>query len=445
MLRYGAEIHAQRNLSQLSRLSILLTAARACTVVLALAAISLFYVSIARTFNFPSIISDNWVLICLVIVVSCVNPLWGTALHNIRMDQVQESITRIVMQVLRVIGFALAIFLGFGLSGVIAAWLATLLVAWLQYSMANFRWWWRARASWPRQVDSPVQNTIVRRLVRFSAFAFAGNSLMVLKEASVANFVIAHHLGVTHVALYGLASTLVILLANLSPASLLRGVLTPLFTKRYTERKDSGDLVFAFNFTTKLVLLVTVPTLIIFAILGDKVIELVYGPDYLSAYLTLVILCIAHIVWALQYPYSPIIYALEKSELVLFSSVAYAMPLVTSLVLVPQTGIVGAAIGSATGAVLLWILNWAAFRWYVRVPLGFPVRTAFTIALHLLPIAAALLLLKPYVNSLAALIVAGIVSVVCYVCLGYWNHSFFSPRELNLMRRAVGRPSAQQA
>jgi O-antigen/teichoic acid export membrane protein len=100
----------------------------------------------------------------------------------------------------------------------------------------------------------------------------------VFRDLSVDSFVIAHFLGAEQVAMYGLASTLILFANALNPATLLRSVLTPLLTARHATGGGQPELLRAFRLLNKLVMLLHWPLVTLLLVLGVEVIRLVYIP-----------------------------------------------------------------------------------------------------------------------------------------------------------------------
>lgn len=143
------------------------------------------------------------------------------------------------------------------------------------------------------------------------------------------------------------------------------GSFTFLFLPLATEYHEAGDetsLDRIFTVSTKWVLLITLPPVLIFGLFSESVVEALFGQQYLPAAPVLTILVLGLLFRAVSGLDGDMVKAIDRPRLELYSGVVGLISnLVLNIVLIPRFGIRGAAIATVVGYLfyngteLLWI------------------------------------------------------------------------------------------
>lgn len=423
-LRFAAEFIAIGYRGRLNKLIRWFMGMRFAAVLIFVSALLVFQKRLSTLFNFPQQMIALLPLVGVILFLQSMNSLWGTAFLSARMDQVTDSINKIAVSLLKLLGFAAVLWMGYGIPGIVGVWATVLFSSVACYSYVNYCWL-KKEDSWHTNEKNGNSITSYRkRISRFAFFNFFAINVNIFKDISIDNFIIAHYLGVKDIALYGLASILVLFVGNFNPASVLRGVLNPIFVSRYIEKGDSGELVQANTFLLKVIIISTLPLYFLLIILGDKIIGIVYSPDYLSVFSALVYLCCFFFFIGLCYTFNMLMNTLEKNELFLTSGVFSIYNLIMDIILVPRYGINGAAIATGSAGLLQFFFYWFAFKWYVKLNIKFPWRALTQTIVNIVPMAAFVFIVKPHIENLVLLIITGVCSGLIYLSFLYMNNVF---------------------
>lgn len=402
--RFGAEMVARGRLGALRSLLGWVRVVRTAALLLFCGILLAAQAPIGAFFAFPPALTGALVLVCAILCVQSLNNTFGFSFLPVQGAYLEMSGLRAAVAVLRLAGFAVAFMAALGLLGVLGAlFLAPALgMGWI---ILRNRRWLQAHPPAPGGGAEIGLDDYRRRILRYSLVGYLAINVNVFRDLSADSFVIAHYLGPGQVAMYGLASTLILFAESLNPANLLRGILTPLLTARHAVADGQRELLRAFRFLNKAVMLMQWPLVTLLIVLGDEVIRLVYTPAYASAYPALVMLCGFAYFLGLTFPFVPLIAVLEKNILLLLSGLTSVYNLALDIVLVPRFGIGGAAFATGSAAVLQLALYWFAFRRVFGLGISFPFAVALRTAVNLaLPVGIALLLKDQLANVMQLLV-----------------------------------------
>jgi O-antigen/teichoic acid export membrane protein len=174
--------------------------------------------------------------------------------------------------------------------------------------------------------------------------------------------------------------------------------------------------------------------------MGDKIIGIVFGPDYLPAHNPLSYLCIGYYFLGLTYPFVPLISALEKNKLLLIVGIFGLYNLAMDIVLVPHMGVSGAAIATATANILHLLLYWIVFRRRFHINITFPVAALAKTAINMAPAVILIVVMKSWICDWISLLLALAVIAASYVIPAFWNH-IFDDREAGMIKRLAAQRS----
>jgi len=273
-----------------------------------------------------------------------------------------------------------------------------------------------------------------RRIARYAGFSVLNDAGGAVFSLSTDLLVIGHFLGATAVAPYYLASQLVGRLGKLNPVVGFQTVVTPMFFTKYAG--DRARTTEMYRLLTKLSLVVVVPMVCVYPILGRQFIELVGGARYEKAYLLVGILIALGPVDAFAYPTGLVLQALERVDHVFYSRFFALYNLGASIVLVQRFGLVGAAVATASAVTLknAYLTFWAVRLGGVSIPWGAILRLLANSAVA----AAVAFVVSRLVGGTAALVGGGILSVAAFLAIGRVNRVFTADEGV-LINRLLGR------
>jgi len=138
----------------------------------------------------------------------------------------------------------------------------------------------------------------------------------------------------------------------------------PIATEYY-ERDDTDGLNEIFTVTTKWILVITLPAILLFTLFPDPVITVFFGETYLPAAPVLTILVGGLLVRAVTGLDGDVVKAINRPKIELYSGViGFISNLSLNIVLIPRIGIIGAAVATITGYL---VYNVAEVIWIYRI------------------------------------------------------------------------------
>lgn len=435
--RFGAELVATKRFAHLFKLLRYVRLVRIVALATFCSALLLFREPIAAAFNFTDSLTGLLAVVCGVLIVQSTNQLNGSAFFAVRGAPIDSSVLKVLSAALRVAIIGAAVAASLGLGGILGGTLIAGALAFGYVAWRNHQW----RRSVPATDSAPLDGGGAQyraRIFRYTSVAWLAVNVNVFRELSIDLFVIAWFLGPQEVALYGMATTLIMFANALNPAALLRGLINPLVVAEHVTGNDGSYLPRTHLLLTKSVVALYFPLVVFLMVLGDVVISVFYSAELAAAYQCLLVLCVFGLFQAMTFPFVPLIAALEKNTLLVLSSVTSLFNLGLSIVLVPRFGIIGAAVATGLAGVLQLALYWGVFRYAVRLDLRFPFRAVARTAVNLLPAVGIALLARPWLdNSIALLLV--MLGGACSYCLAmYWNHDL-STDEVVMLRKLTQR------
>jgi O-antigen/teichoic acid export membrane protein len=438
--RFGAELFATGRFAYLFKLLRYVRLARVVALTAFCSLLLLFREPLAQAFNFTESLQQVLLIVCGVLIVQSTIQMNGFTFFAVRGSPLDSSVLRSLAALLRLAGITIAVMASLGLGGILGATLAAGLLAFAYVLFRNWRW----RRALPVTDSAPLDGggaAYRARIVRYSLVGWLAVNVNVFRDLTIDLFVIAWFLGLQDVAIYGMATTLIMFANALNPAALLRGVINPLVVAEHVTGNDESYLPRTFLLLSKAVVSLYFPLVVFLIVLGDAVISVFYSAELAPAYQCLLVMCGFAFFQAMTYPFGPLIAALEKNTLLFLSSATSIFNLAMSIWLVPRIGVVGAAVATGLASVLHLALYWLVFRYGVRLKLVFPLKAVLRTAVNLVPAVAIALLAQPYLDSVLNLLAITLVGAGVYVLAMYWNHDLSSD-ELAMLRKATARRAA---
>ena len=182
-------------------------------------------------------------------------------------------------------------------------------------------------------------------------------------------FIISAYLGPVAVGIYAFASRLVRLVTNILPHRMFEDLIKPSFFTKYAETKNDEELNKMFNLLMKIIAFTVIPTLGLLYILGDKIIVLLFDPEYLTSLPILRVIIIFFSLNALLVPIGLVLHAIEKVNIILYSKIFAVYNLVGDLLVIDSFGIIGVAIITSSAELFKHVFCFILAKKYVKLRL----------------------------------------------------------------------------
>jgi len=277
----------------------------------------------------------------------------------------------------------------------------------------------------------------VRRIARYGLLRYMSQATIIGFFTDIDVQLISHFHDPEQAGLYGFATKTVQMVASLVPIYFMLTVITPVYIREYTERKDPGQLIRVFGFYNKLVTAFLAPTLIGALLLTEPIIAHVWDPKFLPSALAFKIFFIGSFIHYFYNTSSFLSVILEKPEFTLYSRVFVIYNIAMDLLLIPRYGIVGAAIATGSALALGYIFMFMLIRRVIpiRIPWAATGRTFFYTGV----MAAVVWPLRGMIDGLSTLLLVVLAGVIIYGLLA-WRMPVFNEEERERLNTAFGRP-----
>jgi len=280
-------------------------------------------------------------LIALLIPLETLKKTLVNLSHSIKKLQYRVLIKDIVEPTFRILLPAALVGLGMGLVGVIVGYLFATLLA-VTVGAALFVW----KLDWLRTSSSgSVQKS---ELLRYSLpLVFAGVSLSLVSQVDY--FVIGYFMSSSDVAQYRVAWLLTanVLMVHMATGSIIKPMVAE-------EMENDSVIRSRFQLATRWASILTVPIAVTMMLAPGTYLSLLFTPEYAEAGLVVTVLCAGYLFNAMTGPKGMVLEGLGFTRLSLLNSIILLVfNSGINVLLVPRIGILGAAIGSATGMILM--------------------------------------------------------------------------------------------
>ena len=346
---------------------------------------------------------------------------------------------RLAAACVQLAGFGIVLSLGMGIGSVVLVMALMGLAQLVAYVLIVAPKLARNAATPASDATGPV-STRQRQLVRFGLYHYFFQGGQVFREFAVDNFVISAFINTTAVAHYGVAIMMPMTLQGFAPGRILSGVMLPELVRRYTLNNSFAELAVWHRLMQKSSQIILTPFLVLSLLLTTEILVPVFGEEYrVSSQATLILLAAVPF-QAASYPFYLLAQVINRPDIIIYSTAGGVYNLVLNLVLVPQWGITGAALATASATVLLYLYFHLGFRYLVRFPLSYPWASGGKAVVNAMPLVGASLVARQlglvHPISLALILLGG----VAYLGLNTVNRVFDS-QERDLLHRHLKIPA----
>jgi O-antigen/teichoic acid export membrane protein len=212
----------------------------------------------------------------------------------------------------------------------------------------------------------PLDDALSSRVRYYAGYAWAANVANIFVWSRLEIFFLERYAGIHDVGIFAAALTLSSL-ATQGPILLTAGVLTLLSEKR--GRSDHEGMQAAMETGTRLLAALILPACLGTAAIMPVLVPLIYGPAFVEAIPAAIVLVCAASVSAIAVVSTNLVHAMERSDFVFFSgAIGAVLAVLSSLVLVPQFGLMGAVLSRVATQTLII----AAGLWFIITRLKYP-------------------------------------------------------------------------
>ena len=179
-------------------------------------------------------------------------------------------------------------------------------------------------------------------------------SLLSLLQKWADIFILGFYRSASEIGVYSIAFSTAALLSIVPTA--LMSLFAPIATSLYASNKKN-DIKKINNFVTKWIFTFNLPFLLILIFFSKNLLQLVFGNEYLSGYLALIILGFSYLLLSLTHIYSNNLLIIKKTKLLsILVLISTLSNIILNILLVPRYGINGAAISTLVATVIFLIL-----------------------------------------------------------------------------------------
>jgi len=147
----------------------------------------------------------------------------------------------------------------------------------------------------------------------------------------------------------------------------LTAIIIPVFTGLYALRKV-GEIQRVYKTVARWIFIASLPIVLITVLFARRIINLLFGVEYLAATASLVILSVGYFIYLVVGPARHMLNVLGKTKYVLLNYIiAVSVNVAGNLILIPRLGITGAAISTAASFVLINLLAFIEVKAWVKL------------------------------------------------------------------------------
>ena len=250
-------------------------------------------------------------------------------------------------------------------------------------------------------------------------------------------FVITAFLGPGAIAFYAFADRIVKMITNNLPHIFLIDVIRPSFFTKYAQSGDKKHLDDMFNLLVKLGAFSIFPLVGGIFLLGDKMITIVFKPEYLPAENFLWIIVVSTALTVYSTPTWLVLQATEQIQITLYSKIFAIYNLVAEIFVIRRFGVMGVLLVSFSAIIMRDLFCYYFAKKYTGISLDW--RGLFTITINSTFMSLTLLILRPLANDIYTLIIVALVGISVYF-LAAWLNKAFTSQEREWINKITPKP-----
>jgi O-antigen/teichoic acid export membrane protein len=334
-----------------------------------------------------------------VLIAAQVMALFGTNYLRGRQDfsrLARLSVWSLLLQVI-LVGIGAAYY---GVPGAIAGYLIG------QLPLASIVWTLLPRAG-------EVEAAVLQRSFRYARFAWAANIANTFVWSRLEIFFLDRYWGHAEIAFFSIALALSSL-ASQGPL-LLTGAFLPLFAEQ-RGRGDEAAMKAIYVTGTRLTGMLAIPACLGMAAIAPAIVPLFYGAEFAAAVPATAVIVAAASISVTTVIGTHLVNATERSDIIFYTAIfGAALAVVGGLLLVPQFGLMGAAVSRA----IIQIVMVGLGMWFVTSKLEFPFPARSILWIYVCSGCSSMVAwsivatLDPPLSILAAIVAASFVYLGC--------------------------------
>lgn len=264
--------------------------------------------------------------------------LFTSSLRAFRKVEYDVSIRIIAEKSIRLLSFIILFFLGFSVLGISFSYLISAAGLFLlSFYFLN--------KIFPLFKKSPKTISLGKELLSYSSpLLFSGVLLAFI--AWIDLIMIGYFKTSVDVGIYNAALPTASLMFIIPSA--ITALFLPVITNLYGKNRQK-DLKKVYKKTSKWVFLTNFPIVLIMFVFSDKIINIIFGQQYLAGSTALSVLAVGYLFYTIAYTSSNILSMMKKTKLILFITLIFASSsIILNYLLIPRYGVNGASIATSS-------------------------------------------------------------------------------------------------
>ncbi len=287
-----------------------------------------------------------------------------------------------------------------------------------------------------RVPDGGCADLVKNRVIRFGLLRYINRATYAGLWSTIDIGFVSHFKGFEAAGLYTFAAQIITHVVHLVPTSNLYTVLVPVYVRAYTLNKDENQLIKVFRFYNKVVTLCLAPVFVgAFMMIGPITAEF-FDLRFLPAVTTFRILIAGMFIWHFMNTSGFLLVVLEKPEISLYSRVFVIYNIIMLRILIPEYGILGAAVATSTTNAFTNTMAYLLLKRKIaiRIPWAATARTFVYTGVMVLVVWPFL----PWIDNIAKLLLVVGLGAAVYISLA-WRLPVFDQDEKRKLNDALGR------
>lgn len=403
-------------------LRILLSAVTVCVILL-------FHGLIGRLFKIEGFLGYfsifAWGIVLYLEAVLLANVLHSLFLHK------YSVIASTIYTIFRGISVFVLLNFGWGIKGVLLAEVA----AWAVWSFLQYFFYYINFAQ--PHTSSEKSQVPLWRFFRYGGLSSLNELGSSVLGTSTDFFVITAFLGPGAVAFYAFADRIIKMFVSCMPHVFLIDVIRPAFFTKYAESGNKQHLADMFNLLIKIGAFCVFPLAAGIFVLGDKMISIVFKPEYLDALPVLWIMIIFTAINIFANPTGLVLQSLEQVQINLYSKIFAIYNLIAELLVIQKYGVIGVVLVTCSATLMKNIFLYYYAKKYTGLIIDWLGLMKITINASLMAIF--IYPMRSFINNLASLALVACIGIIVYFFVAWCNKSF-KEQERKWLNRLLPKP-----
>ncbi len=201
-----------------------------------------------------------------------------------------------------------------------------------------------------------------KTMLSFSLNSYAAQIMSLIYSQSALNLIVARYLGISEVAIFGFAQSIINLVKKYMPTYLLVGMIRPIFIAQFEKNKDSNEVSYLATFLLKINILILICLIVVIYFTGNDLISFMTNGKYVNISTLLIVLVFLLSLRSFHLVMNIVLTTYEKGKVESIATLISTSGIFVSLILGKYYGVYGVLAGAFICEILWGVISFLGLK-----------------------------------------------------------------------------------